>query len=77
MLGYLGGDDYLRYYARLIIHIVFPNDCRYVLKNKETGDVLFVVVFSLVKKSEIEKEEHPKEEHFKEDTPQTSADDVD
>lgn len=30
---------------------------RYVLKNKVTGEVLFVVVFSLLKKADIEKEE--------------------
>ena len=30
---------------------------RYVLKNKDTGEVLFVVVFSLLKKADFEKEE--------------------
>lgn len=29
----------------------------YVLKNKDTGDVLFVVVFTLLKKDELDKEE--------------------
>ncbi|KAL9128863.1 MAG: hypothetical protein Q9217_002552 [Psora testacea] len=41
VLGYLGGEDYLRY----------------VLKNKDNGDVLFVVVFSLLHKEEVEKAE--------------------
>ena len=40
VLGFMGGEDYLRY----------------VLRNKETGDVLFVVVFALVKREDYEKE---------------------
>lgn len=34
-----------------------PSSRRYVLKNKDTGDVLFVVVFTLLKKDEMEKKE--------------------
>jgi len=41
ILGYLDGKDSLRY----------------VLKNKATDEVFFVVVFSLIPKDEIEKEE--------------------
>ncbi|KAL8716017.1 MAG: hypothetical protein Q9225_006299 [Loekoesia sp. 1 TL-2023] len=41
VLGYLGGEDYLRY----------------VLKDKETGEVLFVVVFTLLPKEQLEAEE--------------------
>ncbi|KAL9004989.1 MAG: hypothetical protein Q9188_002203 [Gyalolechia gomerana] len=41
VLGYLGGEDYLRY----------------VLKDKETGEVLFVVVFTLLPKEQVEDEE--------------------
>ncbi|KAL8714621.1 MAG: hypothetical protein Q9220_001569 [cf. Caloplaca sp. 1 TL-2023] len=41
VLGYLGGEDYLRY----------------VLKDKDTGEVLFVVVFTLLPKEEVEAEE--------------------
>ena len=37
-MGYLGKNDYLRY----------------VLKNKENGEVFFVVVFTLLKKEEME-----------------------
>ena len=33
------------------------HDLRYVLKNKDTGDVFFVVVFTLVLREDIEKEE--------------------
>ena len=33
------------------------HDFRYVLKNKDTGDVFFVVVFALVLKEDVEKEE--------------------
>ena len=40
VLGFMGGEDYLRY----------------VLRDKETGDVLFVVVFALVKREDYEKE---------------------
>ncbi|KAL8851116.1 MAG: hypothetical protein Q9221_003919 [Calogaya cf. arnoldii] len=39
VLGYLGGEDYLRY----------------VLKDKDTGEVLFVVVFTLLPKDQDEK----------------------
>lgn len=38
MLPYLGGEDSLRY----------------VLKNKDTGDVYFVVVFTLVPREDVE-----------------------
>ncbi|KAL8736322.1 MAG: hypothetical protein Q9181_002500 [Wetmoreana brouardii] len=41
VLGYLGGEDYLRY----------------VLKDKDTGEVLFVVVFTLLPKEQIDKED--------------------
>ncbi|KAK4697447.1 hypothetical protein P7C71_g628, partial [Lecanoromycetidae sp. Uapishka_2] len=41
ILPYLGGEDYLRY----------------VLKNKDTDEVLFVIVFTLLKKEDVEKEE--------------------
>lgn len=41
VLGYLGGEDYLRY----------------VLKDKDTGEVLFVVVFTLLPKEQVEEEE--------------------
>lgn len=41
ILPYLGGEDYLRY----------------VLKNKDTDEVLFVVVFTLLHKEDVEKEE--------------------
>ncbi|KAL9598461.1 MAG: hypothetical protein Q9179_003903 [Wetmoreana sp. 5 TL-2023] len=40
VLGYLGGEDYLRY----------------VLKDKDTGEVLFVVVFTLLPKEQVDKE---------------------
>ncbi|KAL8904513.1 MAG: hypothetical protein Q9207_003203 [Kuettlingeria erythrocarpa] len=40
VLGYLGGEDYLRY----------------VLKDKDTGEVLFVVVFTLLPKEQVEGE---------------------
>ncbi|KAI4253646.1 MAG: hypothetical protein L6R42_007505 [Xanthoria sp. 1 TBL-2021] len=39
VLGYLGGEDYLRY----------------VLKDKDTGDVLFVVVFTLLPNNQDDK----------------------
>ena len=35
---------------------------RYVLKNKDTGDVLFVVVFTLLHKDEMDQEEVQKAE---------------
>ncbi|KAL2058230.1 hypothetical protein ABVK25_001848 [Lepraria finkii] len=41
VLPYLGGEDHLRY----------------VLKNKDTDEVLFVVVFTLLHKEDVEKEE--------------------
>ena len=41
VLGYLGGEDSLRY----------------VLKNKESGEVCFVVVFTLLHKEDVEKED--------------------
>ncbi|KAL8832646.1 MAG: hypothetical protein Q9170_004806 [Blastenia crenularia] len=41
VLGYLGGEDYLRY----------------VLKEKDTDEVLFVVVFTLLPKDQVEEEE--------------------
>ncbi|KAI4110128.1 MAG: hypothetical protein L6R37_000021 [Teloschistes peruensis] len=41
VLGYLGGEDYLRY----------------VLKDKDTGEVLFVVVFTLLPKEQVDKED--------------------
>ena len=44
VLPYLGGDDFLRY----------------VLKNKDTDEVLFVVVFSLLHREDVEKEEAEK-----------------
>lgn len=37
--------------------IRFWYDYRYVLKNKETGDVFFVVVFTLVPKENVEKDD--------------------
>ncbi|KAL8773241.1 MAG: hypothetical protein Q9209_001919 [Squamulea sp. 1 TL-2023] len=40
-LGYLGGEDYLRY----------------VLKDKDTGEVLFVVIFTLLPKDQLDKDE--------------------
>ena len=39
---------------------------RYVLKNKDTGDVLFVVVFTLVKKEDVDKDEVKKAEEAQE-----------
>ena len=33
------------------------HELRYVLKNKETGDVYFVVVFTLLLREDVEKEE--------------------
>jgi hypothetical protein len=33
------------------------HELRYTLKNKETGDVYFVVVFTLLLKEDVEKEE--------------------
>ena len=47
--------------------------CRYVLKNKDTGDVLFVVVFSLLKKETLQAEELEKGKGVF----NSSADDVD
>ncbi|KAL8917383.1 MAG: hypothetical protein Q9172_005885 [Xanthocarpia lactea] len=41
VLGYLGGEDYLRY----------------VLKDKDTGEVFFVVVFTLLSKGQVDKDE--------------------
>ncbi|KAL8725687.1 MAG: hypothetical protein Q9166_007201 [cf. Caloplaca sp. 2 TL-2023] len=41
VLGYLGGEDYLRY----------------VLKNKDTGEVFFVVVFTLLPIEQVDKDE--------------------
>lgn len=41
ILGYLGGEDFLRY----------------VLKNKDTGDVYFVVLFSLIPRQTVQLEE--------------------
>ncbi|KAL8997909.1 MAG: hypothetical protein Q9169_002902 [Polycauliona sp. 2 TL-2023] len=38
VLGYLGGEDYLRY----------------VLKDKDSGEVLFVVVFTLIPKEQVD-----------------------
>ena len=35
---------------------------RYVLKNKETGDVLFVVIFTLLSKDKVDHEEVKKAE---------------
>ena len=46
ILPYLGGEDYLRY----------------VLKDKDSGEVLFVVIFSLLHKEDVEKEDVEKEE---------------
>ncbi|KAL6716546.1 hypothetical protein ACLMJK_006113 [Lecanora helva] len=40
-LSYLGGEDYLRY----------------VLKDQDSGEVLFVVVFTLLKKEQVQREE--------------------
>ena len=61
------------------------HDLRYVLKNKETGDVFFVVVFTLVLKEDVEKEEEanngarkPAGAHQQlDDEVETSADDLD
>lgn len=50
LIGYLGGEDFLRY----------------ALKNKDTGEVLFVVVFSLLHKEEVERREKEEEEKKKE-----------
>ncbi|MCJ1373396.1 hypothetical protein MMC20_004624 [Loxospora ochrophaea] len=55
---------------------------RYVMKNKETGDVFFVVVFTLVQKEDVEKVEalaakENKEKSLKEEEYEPSADDVD
>ncbi|KAL8814659.1 MAG: hypothetical protein Q9223_006136 [Gallowayella weberi] len=41
VLGYLGGEDYLRY----------------VLKDKDTGEILFVVVFTLLPKDQLNDDE--------------------
>ncbi|KAL8857896.1 MAG: hypothetical protein Q9178_005515 [Gyalolechia marmorata] len=41
VLGYLGGEDYLRY----------------VLKDKDTGEVFFVVVFTLLSKDQVDKDQ--------------------
>ncbi|KAL8869752.1 MAG: hypothetical protein Q9174_004035 [Haloplaca sp. 1 TL-2023] len=49
VLGYLGGEDYLRHVKASIR--------KYVLKDKDTDEILFVVVFSLVPKEQIEEEE--------------------
>lgn len=46
VLGFMGGEDYLRY----------------VLREKESGEVWFVVVFSLVKREEYEEEEKTRKE---------------
>ena len=35
---------------------------RYVLKNKETGDVLFVVIFTLLSKDKVDQDEVKKAE---------------
>ena len=66
------------------------HDLRYVLKNKETGDVFFVVVFTLVLKEDLEKEEAAQKSKGTETKPEsregkekeesnrpTSADDLD
>ncbi|KAL8963256.1 MAG: hypothetical protein Q9193_000461 [Seirophora villosa] len=50
VLGYLGGEDYLR-------HVKPAASRRYVLKDKDTGEVLFVVVFTLLPKEQVEEEE--------------------
>ena len=52
------------------------------MKNKETGDVFFVVVFTLVQKEDVEKVEalaakENKEKSLKEEEYEPSADDVD
>ncbi|KAI4282498.1 MAG: hypothetical protein L6R35_005398 [Caloplaca aegaea] len=69
VLGYLGGEDYLRH-----VHITASRPCcfrevtimlrnsanssnRYVLKEKDTGEVLFVVVFTLLPKEQVEEGE--------------------
>lgn len=44
---------------------------RYVLKRKDTDEILFVVVFSLLHKEDVEKEE-AKEKPVNEDTKVTS-----
>ncbi|MCJ1430563.1 hypothetical protein MMC29_008481, partial [Sticta canariensis] len=49
ILGYLGGEDFLRY----------------VLKNKDTGDVYFVVLFSLVPRQTVQSEEEAETEKGK------------
>ena len=36
------------------------HEFRYVLKNKDSGDIFFVVVFTLVLKEDLEKEEAAK-----------------
>lgn len=57
VLGYLGGDDFLRYVVPAPLARLKLTSCRYVLKNKDTGDVLFVVVFTLLHREDVEKEE--------------------
>lgn len=68
VLGYLGGEDYLRS-AATAPSSVPVHDCRslqrqdadtlirYVLKDKDTGEVLFVVVFTLLPKEQVGEEE--------------------
>ena len=68
------------------------HDLRYVLKNQETGDVYFVVVFTMLLREDVEKEEakeaqrKPEPEHSASETKnslegsknfQPSADDLD
>ena len=48
---------------------------RYVLKNKDTGDVLFVVVFTLLAKDQVDRDEVKKAESVQQST-NASADDL-
>jgi hypothetical protein len=60
---------------------------RYTLKNQKTGDVFFVVVFTLVPKDQVDKEDaadkakadHPKRENAADGEPgfEPNADDLD
>lgn len=56
------------------------HDLRYTLKDRSTGEVFFVVVFTLIPKEDVEKEkegESKEEKPATKDEPVTADDDVD
>ena len=58
ILPYLGGEDHLRYVNALVLRPSQSlNDVRYVLKNKDTGEVFFVVVFTLLPRDAVDRVE--------------------